>query len=300
MLVFDLSSPYQRIRARGKNRIDFVHRMSTGNLLGIAPGAGRPTVFTTPIARIVDYAVVLAFEDSLLILSGAGEGKLERWLRKYIFFNDDVQLTDESDAMPMVGLYGAGADDFASGFAGGLSHDDADAGAAPAKGTSLYAHRKVGQGVLVNAPPLEGAGYYLLGVPVAASGQLAPLSQYHDLRIRAGYPAAPYEINDAYIPLEAGMTSAISFNKGCYIGQEIIARMESRGQLAKRLMKLDSEGILHAGDSLQVDGAAVGNVTSVTMDGHAALGYVRAAFAHEGQQIHAGDVSANVRGLAQI
>jgi aminomethyltransferase len=292
MFVFDLSEQYRRIRVRGANRVDFLHRMSTGDLLGIAPGEGRTTVFTTPIARMVDYVVVLAFEDSLLILSGAGQGKLERWLRKYIFFNDDVQLVDESDALPMAGLYGAGADDFASGFTGNDSE--------PVREATLWSHRKVGQGVLVKAPPLEGAGYYLLGVPVAASGQLSPLSLYHDLRIRAGYPAAPNEINDAYIPLEAGLTSAISFSKGCYIGQEIIARMESRGQLAKRLVKLESEGVLHEGDSLQVDGAVVGNVTSVTIDGRAALGYLRAALAHEGQPLKASEISVKVSGFAQI
>ena len=296
MFVFDLSPQYRRIRVRGANRVDFLHRMSTGDLLGIAPGEGRTTVFTTPIARMVDYAVVLAFEDSLLVLSGAGQGKLERWLRKYIFFNDDVQLVDESDALPMAGLYGAGADDFASGFASGLPNDDPDANVELA----LWAHRKVGQGVLVKAPPLEGAGYYLLGVPVAASGQLSPLSMYHDLRIRAGYPAAPNEINDSYIPLEAGLKSAISFNKGCYIGQEIIARMESRGQLAKQLVKLESEGVLHEGDPLQVDGAAVGNVTSVTIDGRVALGYLRAALAHEGPPLKAGEISVKVSGFAQI
>ena len=98
MFVFDLSPLYRRIRVHGSSRIDFLHRMSTGNLLGMQPGEGRMTVFTTPIGRMVDAAVVLAFEDSLLVLSGAGPGKLERWLRKYIFFNDDVQLADESEA----------------------------------------------------------------------------------------------------------------------------------------------------------------------------------------------------------
>ena len=282
MFVFDLSPLYRRIRVRGANRADFVHRMSSGKLLDITPGEGRTTVFTTPIGRMVDYAVVLAFEDSLLILSGAGQGKLERWLRKYIFFSDDVQLADESDKLPMWGLYGAGATDFASG----ILKDDLSAE------LLRYAHREVGQGILIGAPPLEGSGYYLLGAPAQVSERLTALDQYQDLRIRAGYPAAPNEINDAYIPLEAGLKSAISFDKGCYIGQEIIARMESRGQLAKRLVKLETEGALHAsalhiGDALQSEGAPVGSVTSVTTDGHAALGYVRAALAQEGQLLGA-------------
>src|SRR5690242_8990481 len=120
MLAFDLSQTFSRVRVRGANRVDFLHRMSSGNLLGIQAGEGRTTVFTTPIGRMVDYAVVLAFEDSLLLLGGGnGQGKLVRWLRKYIFFNDDVQLSEETNILPMVGLFGAGASDFAEGLSAG-------------------------------------------------------------------------------------------------------------------------------------------------------------------------------------
>jgi aminomethyltransferase len=299
MFVFDLSPLYRRIRVHGSSRIDFLHRMSTGNLLGMQPGEGRMTVFTTPIGRMVDAAVVLAFEDSLLVLSGAGPGKLERWLRKYIFFNDDVQLADESEAgaspaatpsaLPMWGLYGEG--DVAEVYA-------PVAGMAPLAGRTPYAFVYAGNAVLVQVPPLAGQGYYLLGETVSSTQSLSPLSLYQDLRIRAGYPAAPGEINDEHIPLEAGLNSAISFTKGCYIGQEIIARMESRGQLARRLVKLESEAVLHESDALQVDGNVNGSVTVATSDGHAGLGYVRSSFANTGQVLTVGEQSVRVTGLA--
>ena len=118
------------------------------------------------------------------------------------------------------------------------------------------------------------------------------------MRIRAGYPAAPNEINEAYIPLEAGLNSAISFKKGCYIGQEIIARMESRGQLAKRLVKLESVGAMHEVTRCKPKAPLSENVTSVTIGGQAGLGYLRATLAHEGQPLMAGEASVKVSGIA--
>ncbi|MCL5998715.1 MAG: glycine cleavage system protein T [Chloroflexi bacterium] len=292
MLIFNLSETFSRIRVCGANRVDFLHRMSTGDLLGIQPGEGRRTVFTTPIGRMVDYALVLAFEDSLLMLGGTGRDRLVRWLRKYVFFNDDVQLVGEDEALPLWGIYGEGADDFAEGLSAGASQMTRDA------------HRMVGDAVLVGAPPLQGSGYYLLGSSLPVTKLQAPISQYEDLRIQAGYPAVPNEISGDYIPLEAGLIGAISFDKGCYIGQEIIARMESRGQLAKRLARIEavSEGVMKPGDALRVNADAAGVLTSVTSDGRVALGYVRAPYAHEGQVLTVGDGehTARVIGFAAL
>jgi aminomethyltransferase len=265
--------------------------MSTGDLLGIQPGEGRATVFTTPIGRMMDYAAVLAFEDSLLMLCMGGPERLTRWLRKYIFFNDDVQLSVEGDTLPIWGIFGEGANDLATGLWAGAAD------------LTRYAHRRVGDAILVSAPPLQGAGFYLLGSPLRLVDLQSPVSLYEDLRILVGYPAAP-EVNEDYIPLEAGLLSAVSFNKGCYIGQEIIARMESRGQLAKRLACLEVQGdsVLKSGDSLRADGNTVGVLTSVTADGRAGLGYVRTAYAREGQSVTVGDSAhtAQVTGLAGL
>ncbi|MCL4504726.1 MAG: glycine cleavage system protein T [Chloroflexi bacterium] len=276
---------------RGANRIDFLHRMSTGDLLGIQPGEGRTTVFTTPIGRMLDYAVALAFDDSLLLLSGGNDqSRLVRWLRKYIFFNDDVQLTDESPATAMLGIFGANAGDLAEGLHAGASQ------------MTRYAHRSVGSGALVKAAPLQGDGYYLINPPQAAEGlrAFAPVSDYEDLRIRAGYPGFPNEISEDRIPLEAGLLGAVSFSKGCYIGQEIIARMESRGQLARRLVMIQSDAAMQVGEEVKVNGNAVGLITSATSDGRAALAYLRSAVALVGQELLVGENAARVAGLARL
>jgi tRNA-modifying protein YgfZ len=283
MTIFDLSQVFSRIRVRGADRIDFLHRMSTGNLLGMQPGEGRTTVFTTPIGRMVDYAAVLASEDSLLLVSGGnGQGKLVRWLRKYIFFKDDVQLADESTSSYMIGCYGQDA-----------------LGQESLAGMPPYAHKLVEAGTIVNAPPLQEPGYYRIGATLEHQKQeTAPLSSYEDQRIRAGYPAFPNEINEEHIPLEAGLLNAVSFTKGCYIGQEIIARMESRKQLAKKLVLIEADKAMKVGGVIRADDQTVGAVTSATSDGHIALGYVRSQYAQTGQVIVVGEGAARVVGFA--
>ncbi|MGQ9903828.1 MAG: CAF17-like 4Fe-4S cluster assembly/insertion protein YgfZ [Anaerolineae bacterium] len=274
MLVFDLSDRFGRLRLTGSTRLDFVQRMSTGDMRGLQAGEGRTTVFTTPIGRMVDYTLVLAEPDSLLLVCGGGnQERLARWLRKYILFNDDVQVSDESSALPMLGIFGPEADAWAETVQPGASS------------WPLYTHRAG----LVKAQPLQGAGYYWIGRNAPIAQAPSPLSEYEALRIAAGYPAYPGEINEDYIPLEAGLLDAVSFTKGCYIGQEIIARMESRGQLAKKLARLqltsNGEASAQPGDRLLADSAEVGVITSVSPAGDAALGYVRSAHAQPGARL---------------
>ncbi|HEY3291918.1 MAG TPA: glycine cleavage system protein T [Anaerolineae bacterium] len=289
MALYELDSVYSLIRVRGANRIDFLHRMSTGNLLGIQPGQGRATVFTTPIGRMVDFAIVLAFADSLLLISGGyGKSILSRWLRKYIFFNDDVQLEDETGTALIFGWWGAEARDTLL-----LRYPEV-------ANLKLYAHVTREIGVVVNAPPLDGPGYYLIS-PSADWVQtyvVESRAAFDDLRIKAGLALFPNEINEDYIPLEAGLLDAVSFSKGCYIGQEIIARLESRGQLAKRLVRLEANRPIEAGAALTNDGVSVGKVTSVTSDGLIALGYVRNASATPGQALFCAETSVKVSAAA--
>ena len=91
---------------------------------------------------------------------------------------------------------------------------------------------------------------------------------WNTVRIERGVPAGN-ELSDRYNPLEVGLWPAVSFSKGCYTGQEIIARMESRHQLAKLLVTITSTGALAGGASLLHDGRSVGEITSTasTPDG---------------------------------
>lgn len=138
---------------------------------------------------------------------------------------------------------------------------------------------------------------------------------YETLRIEAGIPLYGIDMDETTIVPELGLDGLISYNKGCYIGQEIIARIHFRGHVAKRLtgLILDSPpyeggvtegrgGSLLPGSELTApDGKPAGRVTSLTyspkLEKTIALAYVRYDHLAEGTELMAGDVSATVKDL---
>jgi aminomethyltransferase len=127
----------------------------------------------------------------------------------------------------------------------------------------------------------------------------APLSaeSFDILRVERGYGAFGHELGQEYIPLETGLLDAISFTKGCYVGQEIIARMESRNRLAKQLRGLRLAGPVTAPGKLEASGKEAGDLTSAVISprfGPIALAYVRAAHTEPGTIV--GIAGSDVRG----
>ena len=120
---------------------------------------------------------------------------------------------------------------------------------------------------------------------------------YEILRIEAGQPYAGHELTDDYIPLEADLWSAVSFTKGCYIGQEIIARMESRGRLAKTLVGLRLDAPVAPGAEVRCGGSLVGKVSSAAVSpwaGPVALAFVKPASAAQGTRVEVNGVPAEI------
>jgi folate-binding protein YgfZ len=113
-------------------------------------------------------------------------------------------------------------------------------------------------------------------------------------RIEARIPRWGRELDDSILPAEAGLDEThVSFSKGCYPGQEPIARQHYRGKVNRRLRVLDVEGELAAGDELTLGDKVVGRVTSVA--GDVALGYVRAAVPDGARLERIGGGSARIR-----
>jgi aminomethyltransferase len=123
-------------------------------------------------------------------------------------------------------------------------------------------------------PAIEGGGFWIIAPPAILQQIQSDLDDkgvqeisaevYDALRIEAGLPGGEGEINEEHIPLELGLWDAVSFNKGCYIGQEIIARMESRGKLAKMTVQVELETPCEAGVSLfDTEDKSAGILTSV-------------------------------------
>ena len=298
------------LRLGGSNRLDFVHRMSTSDVLDLKPGQGLPTAVLTPIGRMIDLAFAFVREDDLLLFVGRGADEaVDAWLRKHIFFNDDVHVENITSDVALMGLRGPGAAALVNGLVefgsaklarfDGISTVIGDAEVTVVR-TFPFGNDYLFMTDAGLAPVLWSTLRAMVAsADGAAVGELAVEAE----RIASGSPRFASELSEDYIPLEAGLRWAVSFNKGCYVGQEIIARMETHQRLAKRLVVLAVEDPRSAGPrdevgnsswpaagaDVQVDGVKVGHLTSVSpiLDEGSikALGYIKAALAQPGLQV---------------
>ena len=233
-----------RFELRDRDRLDLLQRMSTNDLRALAIGQGRSTVLTTALARIIDRLILYERGDATaaLTLAVCGVGRtatIRAWLQRHIFFQDKVQTRDVSAETCQFGLFGVNAGSV-------VSHFVPDASDLPMH--HFYEFKLAGEIVLLaRSYPLAGDGFTLIAAVAAREAILTAFGQaigltnvvqgtdgdtlYELLRIEAGLALAGSELSEDYLPLEAGLWDSISFSKGCYTGQEIIARMESRHQL---------------------------------------------------------------------
>ncbi|NTW97400.1 MAG: aminomethyl transferase family protein [Oscillochloris sp.] len=296
-----------RIWMRDRDAAALLHRLSTNQIEKLTPGQGTRTVLATPISRIIDLLTVHRTADGLLLVTSPGNGPaIFRHLRKNIFFNDTVRLEDVGASLAQLALYGPRAAELLCGL--GLPADGLSAyGVAPAQWRDwpLYVARcqPMGGGGLAVYAPAEALGA-LSQALIDAGAATLDQETYDVLRVEAGQGAFGRELSQDYIPLEAGLWDAVSFNKGCYVGQEIIARMESRGRLAKQLRGLRLPGGLPDGLALPTmivaGGKDAGALTSVAQSprhGLIGLAYVRSAYAEPGAALEVGGAAAEVVSL---
>lgn len=294
--VFVDRSALSAFTITGKSRLEIIDRISTNSVKGLQNGQGAATVLTTSIGRIIDRLLLYAGDAAVTMLAGEGHrDPLARYLLRNVFFQDDFQLHDVTEETAVFAIYGPQAQPLLQ--RAGL----------PLTDLPLH-HWQPGQVgdmpvTLHKTDPIGGDGYYLLGAArvrdalaqhLVASG-ITPADEaaFDFLRIEAGLPRFGRELTLDYIPLEADLWADVSFRKGCYTGQEIIARMESRGKLAKRLVRLHAPVPLHPGAELSANGKPVGTLTSTAVGpgGCVALGYVKTAVLEENKPLTVGETA---------
>ncbi len=257
-----------RILLAGRDKFSLPNRMSTNELMNLMPGAGAPTIFTNPNARILFRALCLSMDEGLLLISEAGQGAaLRTYLQRNIFFGDQVTVADSSGDTAQFAIHGPTADQVMASLRADLPELPLFASAKIDTGFCelTIARRKsiCGAHWLVICPAQKAATmhHWLLDLGGAQGLRPAGSLTFNSLRIRSGRPAG-IELSQQFIPLEVGLWDEVSFNKGCYTGQEIIARMESRGRLAKTLVKVALLEFESAPATVYANGKPVGTLTS--------------------------------------
>jgi len=279
-----------RIRMSGKDRQDLLHRLSTNEIKNLKPGEGALTAFLTPRGRIVDLVHALVGERELmLIVSEGNAARVRSWLESFIF-REEVALED-AGAGGCFGLYGHAS----ASVLDRLSPDD---------WTSLpVAHHRLSRmaGLEVEVAgtfPLASRGFLLLCDPastsalwdalVAAGAVPAGTEALERLRVAAGVPELGKELTEDQNPWEAALDRAISLTKGCYVGQEVVARLRTYQKIQRRLVGLElaSADLPSSGSSILFEGGEVGKITSAARSPRGAnslaLGFLQADHARAG------------------
>src|SRR5689334_6504285 len=263
--LFDRSQQQGRLELVDRDRLDLLHRMSTNDFQQMQSGEGRSTVLTTALARIIDRVIVYHQSETTLLVTNQ-PGVVRAWLQKHIFFQDKVKIRDVSSELGQLELYGPEAAEIVETFANGVRN---------LPQYHFVEMQILGQSALVaKSFPLLGDGYSIITAAANIGALKADIlksvdvalgdeNQYEVLRIQAGLPGTGHELTEDYIPLEANLWDSVSFTKGCYIGQEIIARMESRNRLAKTLTRLYLNTTAPLGAMLLRGERNVGTLTSI-------------------------------------
>jgi tRNA-modifying protein YgfZ len=299
VVLYDRSA-WGCIEVADADRINFLHNQSTNDLKQLKPGQGCETVFVTSTARTIDLVTACVLEDTVLLLVSPGMSpKLIKWLDRYIFFADQVKLTDVTPATAILNLIGQEADALIEKM-----------GAAEMIGQPAGNH----QVFTVAGIPIRiavGNGFTLPGYTLIASADqkltlLAMLiemgavaiddAQWEQLRIHQGRPLPDRELTDDYNPLEAGLWHTISFNKGCYIGQETIARLDTYKGVKQQLWGVKLTAPADPGTVVMAGEDKAGILTSVvaTAEGWQGLAYIKTKIGGAGLTVQVGEATGEV------
>jgi folate-binding protein YgfZ len=297
------------LAVRGADRVRWLDGMLSNDVGRLRPGpqsSGCYALLLSPQGRILaDFHVIQRGDEVWLETSSRGLAEVQPRLERLIVA-DDVALEDRSGRVIRLGLEGGAAPALlarALGAAPGLAPDCADDFELAGTRVCIAAYGWSGAPAfqLIASADAEDA---LLGALRASAPAASPLIEgdpevLEILRIEACVPRLFHELDANVLPPEAGLVPrAVSLTKGCYTGQEIVARLVSRGAEGHRLVALRfAGGPPPAGTELRAEGRKVGGVTSVCRSAQAGpigLGYVRRPLDAEGTELAADGVPARV------
>jgi tRNA-modifying protein YgfZ len=287
-------APRRQIALTGADRAAYLQGLLTNDIQALAPGTGCYSAWLSRDGRMLTDMHALASAGMILLDVPAAEldPTLQR-LDQYIF-SEDVQVASLAESLRTVPIHGPGA---------AAVIEAAVHGAAGLAGWDDYRHEPIGsQGIVAARIDQLGVPGYLLFVEPAAEAQLSAQLEaagatavspeaIEAARIEAGYPVFGIDMTGDTIPLEAGIEDrAISFSKGCYVGQEIIIRVLHRGggRVARKLVALRLEYAAARDAKVFAGDREVGVITSAAVApalGPIALGYLHRDFVAAGTAV---------------
>jgi folate-binding protein YgfZ len=288
----DLSSR-GRLLVRGRDRARLLHNVTSNEIKKMTPGSGCYTFLLSPQGRIQADCSLFCFEDHFLADTEPElREKLPQLILKYKVA-DQVEVEDIGATTAAIGLEGPAAAAVLAAL-----H-------APVPGEP-YAHMPWGELTVANLSVTGQPGFRIFGPPgrmpswEAAGAKPATEADARLVRIENGRPRYGEDIREMTLPQETQQMHAVSFTKGCYLGQEIVERIRAQGHVNKKLVRLaiEAPAALPSGAKLTADGKDAGEITTsiFSPETHsvAALAYVRTPYADPGSHLRAGDFTARI------
>jgi folate-binding protein YgfZ len=270
-----------RLHVRGGDRIDFLQGMLSNDLKKLAPGSGCPSLLLTEQGKVVADLIVLALPDSLELdgtreaLAGA-QTALERFI-----VADDVELETSDAGDRTFALIGPTAPSVLERLGLPVPGEAYGHIVAPVEQDAVHVVRVPDPGVggfLCRVSAARAAAWSRKALDVGGAMPVGD-EAFEVLRIESGRPLFGRDVGPDTLALEAPYDAAISFRKGCYLGQEVMERVTARGHVNRKLVGLELTERTASGARLHAGGRDVGWVTSVAwswrFDRWIALGYVR-------------------------
>lgn len=216
-MKFLANPPVGILHLGGKDCVDFIHRMSTNDMRGLNNGTGRPTIFTNEKGKIIDVVDVYCVDDHFYIVHSHGtrESLLDLFERYVIM--EDVSVSENVTFSTVLGL---------EGTSGNKNVIKDSSGTIIISSPRIYPNGQlyVSNDQLNQEISLDKPGYFI------------EFEEYNVLRLEQGIPLFNHDFDSNINPLEANFREYISWTKGCYVGQEVIARLDSYNKI-KRFLK---------------------------------------------------------------
>lgn len=286
--LIDYSSQAQ-VELRGADRAAFLHHLLTNDITRLAPGAGCRAALLTAAAKLVADLLVVADRDTHRLWCDAGRAAVVAETLERYRFSEQVSIANLERAQALLAVEGPAALQILDGLLGAPlplphagTHTTVSLDGLP---LSVMRHSLLGgTGVLCWCPAEDAPAVWALLRARGAPLGLRPVGweALNVARIEAGVPWFGLDMDESNLLPETGLEAVtVSETKGCYLGQEIIARLVTYGSVSQKLVGLLLEGgsVPSPGDQILRDGEPVGRVTSAcwspSLNRLVGMGYVK-------------------------
>lgn len=279
--LIDLSSLRGRIRVTGSEAVMFLNGLITNDMKAVVENQWLPAVFPTVQGRLIGAVRITRENDSgfLIDTENASHEAILKTISRFTLAGD-FHVTDVTSETALLTVQGRRANE----VIGNTDYPTIRATHTGEEGFDIV---------------LNGDASSVKEKLVAAGAQVVSPETFEVLRIEAGIARHGVDMDETNVVLETNLDDAISYTKGCYLGQEIIVRIKHRGHVAKKLTGMKFDNPVEAGPMVQsTEGKDVGRVTSVTyspkLGSTIALGYLRYEYLSAGTTVKVGAAAGTV------